>query len=673
MSVEPNYFLPASRATLSSFLDAHQVPDSPLGMAALLVAITGAAPSTPPSKLTRMIDEACRLFGKDPESGRLYLLRLASEVPRSIDEWERQLSLQGIALADENTADGFCAMSPDAFPVDQFQAACRTTLGPHTVRFYGEGALVEQEDSEEDDIDDGETGKRISAYVERTTDYTVDQVRAIRSLIANADEHIDLDAYAGTGKTHIVSELLAHDARHFTFVTPSAAQAQALRSRLGAGKLRVLTMIRFANLVAARAFEQRALSTDFKPVWQKSTASLADIASVIGVQRIGGYSPTAVLRIAFEGISRWCRSSSIDLQPDHFNRVVMGAMIDSTAYIAAAEHVWRSMFSAEIQKQIKMIINVDHIGKWLAQHRVKLPTHWGTIVVDEGHDMSAAWKSLLSDYAGGVISLGDPNQRLIGTAPRFLQGKSLEMTQSVRQGQAVDSLVNGAMRLDSTGIYSSLFAGTADHATVTSTYGAWRDVPQVGTRIFGSPFTLLEEALRLIDAGARVGIHNFSVELIQREVGLIEDAFRAYDHGVSGDYRWRDFHKECSRLGKPQITRLFERGFGSTQFKELVGKLSPFDSARTKLALVEHVKNSEHPIVSMARCCFESIYTPQRAHNPVRAVYTALTRGSQQLWVPPDALDALRVSNEHFHEQRQQRKAKRVVRPDLRYQKPIQR
>ncbi|MFB8920452.1 hypothetical protein, partial [Xanthomonas arboricola] len=503
MSVKPNYFLPASRATLSSFLDAQEVPSSPLGMAALLVAITGATPSTPPSKLTRMIDEACRLFGTDPERGRLYLLRLAFEVPRNIDDWERQLSLQGIALADENTADGFCAMSPDAFPVDQFQAACRTTLGPHTVRFYGEGALVEQEDSEEDDIDDGETGKRISAYVERTTDYTVDQVRAIRSLIANADEHIDLHAYAGTGKTHIVSELLAHDARHFTFVTPSAAQAQALRSRLGAGKLRVLTMIRFANLVAARAFEQRALSTDFKPVWQKSTASLADIASVIGVQRIGGYSPTAVLRIAFEGINRWCRSSSIDLQPYHFSRIVMGAMIDATAYIAAAEHVWRCMFSAKVQKQIKIVINVDHIGKWLAQHRVKLPIHWGTIVVDEGHDMSAAWKSLLSDYAGGVISLGDPNQRLIGTAPRFLQGKSLEMTQSVRQGQAVELLVNGAISLDSTGVYSSLFAGAADHATVTSFYEAWSDVPQVGTRLFGSPFTLLEEALRLIDAGAR--------------------------------------------------------------------------------------------------------------------------------------------------------------------------
>lgn len=69
MSVKPNYFLPASRATLSSFLDAHQVPNSPLGMAALLVAITGAAQSTPSSKLTRMIDEACRLFRRDPEGG----------------------------------------------------------------------------------------------------------------------------------------------------------------------------------------------------------------------------------------------------------------------------------------------------------------------------------------------------------------------------------------------------------------------------------------------------------------------------------------------------------------------------------------------------------------------------------------------------------------------------
>ena len=463
-SLPPAYALPLSEGALAAYLEDGSIPTSALERAGLFAAALCLRGRQPDGALSAMLEQACTLFATEPAQVPAQLAGLRSGLPATLQEWQRALAAQDRVLATASMVEQHAG-------AQAFQQACDTALAPHTVRFYTEAAY--QETSEVVG-----TGERAPIYIERDHDYTDDQARALRAIVANDDEHIDLDAYAGAGKTHLVLQLLAGATRHFTYLAPRPSQVQAFRERLGTRQqITLLSQIGFANQVAADAHRRGVLSTDFAPSYQVSRLSFADIAGRIGLQPIGRYPATSVLRIAFDGIGSWCRSTSPQLEARHFLRALPYAMLDAAPFIAAAEQVWRCMFDPVLQKGGLLSLTPDHIGKWLAQHDARIPARWGTLLIDEAHDLSPAWKQLLSAYEGAVISLGDPNQRLIGRAPRFATGMALEINQSVRQGRYVEQLVNDTLALDATGIYQQPFTGVGTHATVAGVYQHWTDVP----------------------------------------------------------------------------------------------------------------------------------------------------------------------------------------------------
>lgn len=646
LSNTPVYFLPLRQPALAAFLDSARIPDTALERAGLFAAALCQGRAHHPAALTRLIDQACLLFAAHPDDAGAQFNGLAGSVPVTLDEWLQALAAQGVVLGPDAVVAEFCRMSPEAYPVDPFQAACRTTLEPHTIRFYTDA------DGEEPD-DTGFAMAQAPAYVERTHDYTAEQARALRAIVANDDEHIDLDAYAGAGKTHLILQLLDSATRRYTYIAPRPSQVEAFRRRLsGSLPIEILSQISFANQIAGAAFRQGLLGTAFRPTFQISKASFRDIALRIGLQPIGNHAPTSVLRVAFDGIAAWCRSPAERMEPRHFVRALPWAMIDAAPFIASAEHVWRSMFDPALQKNTLLSLNVDHIGKWLALHHARIPTTWGTLLIDEGHDMSPAWKGLLSGYEGSVISLGDPNQRLVGRAPRFATGMKLEIGQSVRQGRLVEQLVNETVALDATGCFEGPFEGSADQPTLARTYTSWDEVPARGARVYGNPWRLLEEAQRLAAAGVSFGIHPDTLTRVGREVHRGEEAYREMTSHGGSSQRWETLQAECNAQDMPQLPRMFMRGYNRDRFIELGQRLVEFHEAPLQLLLVEHAKNTEFAVVAMSMCCFRTGFGRGYAHNPVRAAYTAMTRGTQQLWLPVGALEELEQSIGRFQANR---------------------
>ncbi|WP_282297644.1 hypothetical protein [Stenotrophomonas sp. PS02289] len=643
-SLTAAYALPLSEAALAAYLDDGSLPASALERAGLFAAALCLRSRQPEGALSALLEEACALFAAQPGQAPAQLAGLRAGLPGTVQDWQRALAAQERVLAPAAVVEQHAAL--EAFDVMAFQQACDSTLTPHTVRFYTEAAY--QETSEVIG-----SGERAPIYIERDHDYTDDQARALRAIVANDDEHIDLDAYAGAGKTHLVLQLLAGATRHFTYLAPRPSQVQAFRERLGTQQqITLLSQIGFANQVAADAHRRGVLGTDFAPAYQVSRLSFADIAGRIGLQPIGRYPATSVLRIAFDGIASWCRSTSPQLEARHFLRALPYAMLDATPFIAAAEQVWRCMFDPVLQKGGVLSLTPDHIGKWLAQHDARIPARWGTLLIDEAHDLSPAWKQLLSGYEGAVISLGDPNQRLIGRAPRFATGMALEINQSVRQGRYVEQLVNDTLALDATGVYQQPFNGAGAHATVASVYQHWNDVPSEGTQVYGSSWRLLEEAQRLSAAGAAFGIHPESLTQLGREVNRAADAYREMTTHGGSSRRWEALLAECEEQQVPQIPRLFMRGYNREHFAALCERLQPHTQATLLLMLVEHSKNTEFAQVAMAPCCFRTGFARRYAHNPVRAAYTAMTRGSRQLWLPEGALEELQRSVARYHDRK---------------------
>lgn len=646
MSSRPTsaYVLPLSQEAVASYLEDGSIPASALERAGLFAAALCLRSRQPEGALSTMLEQACALFAAQPGAVPAQLAGLRAGLPSTLQAWQQALAAQDRVLAPASALELHTAA--DVFDAVAFQQAFDTTLTPHTVRFYTEAAYQETSETIA-------SGEHAPIYIERDHDYTDDQARALRAIVANDDEHIDLDAYAGAGKTHLVLQLLAGATRHFTYLAPRPSQVQAFRERLGTqASVALLSQIAFANQVAADAHRRGVLSTDFAPGYQVSRLSFAEIVGRIGLQPIGRTPATRVLRIAFDGIASWCRSTSAQLEARHFLRAVPYAMLDASPFITAAEHVWRCMFNPTLQKGGLLSLTPDHIGKWLAQHDARIPARWGTLLIDEAHDLSPAWKQLLSGYEGAVISLGDPNQRLIGRAPRFATGMALEINQSVRQGRYVEQLVNDTLALDATGVYQQPFSGASAHATVAATYTRWDEVPTEGTQVYGSTWRLLEEAQRLSAAGAAFGIHPESLRQLAREVDRAADAYRELTTHGGGSRRWEDLLAEWDEQQLPQVPRLFMRGYNRAHFDALCERLQPHMQAPLLLMLVEHSKNTEFAQVAMAPCCFRTGFARRYAHNPVRAAYTAMTRGSRQLWLPEGALEDLQQSVARYHDRK---------------------
>ncbi|UUS15307.1 hypothetical protein NMB32_05570 [Stenotrophomonas sp. CD2] len=197
----------------------------------------------------------------------------------------------------------------------------------------------------------------------------------LRAIAANPDELIDLDGYAGTGKGHLVLALMEARPGRYTYVAPSRGQVEAFRARVPASTaVRLLTQIEFANRVAQHA-ARSGQTGGFVASYRRSTRTPREIAGRIGLQGIGGRSPEQVLLTAFEAINRWCASSATGLAFQHFDRSVPAAMLDVSPYMAAAEHVWRCMFDAELQRGTLLSLSPAHIGKWLALRGVTPAGH----------------------------------------------------------------------------------------------------------------------------------------------------------------------------------------------------------------------------------------------------------------------------------------------------------
>lgn len=647
-------FLPLRRKALARHLGKGIAPDCALEQAGLMAAQLCRRNAQPAAQIERLLHEACAMFAADPAAAAAQLAGQGGHGQAELDAWLGELAARGVLLAPDDIVQAFIASSPDAYPGLALQAACQETLAEHSIRFPA--AFASDDEDDRGTRDEDRAGQ--TRALQRNGLFTSEQAQVLRAIAANPDELIDLDAYAGTGKSHLVLELMDARPGRYTYVAPSRGQVDAFRARVPAHTAaRLLTQIEFANALAQHA-ARSGITGGFVPTYRQSTLWPRDIASRIGVRSIGQRSPEQVLLTAFEAINRWCAGASTTLQAWHFGRSVPWAMLDAAPHIAATEHVWRCMFDPAVQKGGCLSLTAAHIGKWLALHGVTPPLEMGMILVDEAHDLSPAWKLLLAGHAPGVVSLGDPHQRLSGRAARWSTAKRLEMHQSVRQGSQVDALVNQSLSLDENEGETLPFEGATDRATAVREYRHWSDVPNQGLRIHGSLWRLLHDAVDLQARGAQVHVHPASLRVLQKEAHAPIDAWRtARDGGVS--HRWEAFVEACQQRGLGDVPALFAGGFDAMAMSRLMAALVPAQDSSIVLCLAQHAKNLQFDVVTLSACCFNSGHDNRLPYSPVRAAYLAMTRASRQLWVPGDATAQLQDSAQRHALARDAQQARR--------------
>lgn len=642
------YYLPVTQKTAEDFLSDGTVPDLLIERVGLFVMImAGQSAGMIRANLSRALAELhAEFFDKPKDIVETCLQEVRGEVKQQ-DATGIFSSLldQGIRFAPKAQMERRAWCGANGRYTEAFQDGCRDTLIDYEITIEPENADFDAEDEEwgEDDTPADRVRRRVTLRGPR------DQARAAGAIAAASDEHFTLTAYAGTGKTHLLLALAQAGGR-YTHLAPTAAHRQAFLRRVGsAGGMQSMTLYGLATTMANEFVRGRSTRWVNPPRVGDSTWSVTRQAEAIGIPSIAGETPAIALLTVYRIIRIWCFSEENQISVEHARRAAhAGLLEDAAAYVEWTNKVWAMMSAPLPAKQERVLeFKLYHLVKWLDVSGADIPP-MGTLLLDEAHDLPAPWYSLLRRYPQGWVTMGDPYQCLSGRVPQAPQAKALTMIQSVRAGEQAMPLFRSVIDQHSERLVDDTMLGSRDHITRPRTYSSNDELPYAGLRVYGSVWKMLEDALRLKNVSGQF-------QLVQAsERALAEAARDAILLRRNGDrpksYQLRQFrswdalayHLESS--GHASIARLFDRGFNENHVNELVKSQNEGGQVSLTLGLLEHCKNMEFSTVTMSSCCFSpptNMHSRDERDRHVKAIYVAMTRVRDELWLPGDALDRL--------------------------------
>lgn len=659
MTLQPTpYYLPVTRTVVEAFLDTGRAPSLSVVRAGLLaVMLASSASGIERGALSRAIADADRMFGRFTEAGgsadaeALIQLRAGlSQIPRA-QLWEILLE-RGIEFAPDEHMAARAWCGPDGRYSDVFQDRCRDTLIEYHMRQADAGSDLDDIQDERDVVE-----SRTRQVIVRGTS---DQARVAYALAADPDEHFELRAYAGSGKTHLALALAAQSRRCVHLAAHKASQ-EAFVLRTGSTGIQSITVARFVTDLAAEQIRLGRARLRRPLRLQASTLSLEAQAQFAGLPPVASDPPQRVLAKILQAIRRWCYSDQVALAVEHFDAIAISPA-DKPAYVALAQRFWELMFEANGSGTNQpFTLHTYHLIKWLDLLQAHIPS-MGTILVDESHELPSPMFALLDRYEEGWVVMGDPYQSVTKRAPRAIHARGLIMVQSVRTGRQVMPLIRSVLELHGEQLVDDAIAGSRDHITRHHVYTRQDALPSTGLRVYGTEWQLLEDALRIKEAGGSYWFIPASAHFLRRSVA---DAIELHKFGVTPKHQfhlspfrdWTMLAQHLTDIGQHRIARLFDRGFGLGNLDALFGGAAPQGECCITLGLLEHCKNLEFSTVVMSPCCFNP---PKNTRNPrkwdalVKAAYVAMTRVRDELWIPGEAIDALadyvrrsRESNTH--------------------------
>ena len=624
-------YLPVTAATAAAFFDDGRMPEAPIERAALYAVLTHLQAPQGEAALQALIRQLQTLFAAQPAQGQAALSSArAQQAGMSAAAIRRALAQAAMTYAPDELMLQQAWQGADGLYDFAFQARCRQMLTPMAITL---AAPAQQE------LDEPLLARRQPARQLPGSGTRDQQVTA--SVIAAGDgEHVAVQAYAGTGKTWLIHQLTTALGNGFTYIAPSDGHLYGFRQATATSgtAVRAVHLWGLAHALARQHARQQAL--DHVPQRVQATYSLAEQARQLGQPGIGHLAPAQVVALCQRIVKGWCHTDSPQLGLRDVLRVVPGAGPDAAALLAASLRLWEQMFVRHRVAGHLYTVDIVHLAKWLMVTGAQIPASYGTLLIDEAHDLQPAWRHLFAGYAGGCVQLGDPNQQLRGSWRQSPRSKQVWMGQSVRIGNGVEGLVTAALQLGGNDPMAGEFAASRAHITARRAYEDSARVPDGGLHVHGDPQALLERLLGHRDTTTDSWALLPATQRVLRTAALaLIDSHRQWQAG--SQRRWPAQADRLRQSGLSRLAAQVESGWSLPAVDALLaGTTAPTDADRL-YGLVEHAKNLEADVVTLAPCCFEQALAERQLH-PARAVYQAITRARHELWLPGDGMDRLR-------------------------------
>jgi hypothetical protein len=477
---------------------------------------------------------------------------------------------------------------------------------------------------------------------------TVEQSRIFRDVTAQADDHMHVQGYAGTGKSYLIKSLL-------TMLEPTGAKVLVLAERqrqldallAGVGQLAHMHPRRFDQLVGEMTprdltdpINRRMSHTKY------SSAPIPDDSVVrhLGIQTNGAFLARDIVKAVRSTVAGFCYSGDSEIDANHIPDWCASSFDDSTRHVVLhhATELWKSILlppSHDFQPPLRGY----HRVKWAALNGWKIPARYTHVLIDECHDLAKPMLQILDNSPQAVISLGDEYQNLKGRPQlRSHIVRQRTVTSSVRSGPLIERVVNPIITAHP-GRSKLPFHGNP----LTRTEIAYYDKPEVP----GQPAVILvSDTWALFEWAQRLAAENRDFELLSSRDDLnmfVNDCIELHQQGT------RPRHGELFRFGSWQalanrfhdnrgfqrIDRMLQKGYDNNAWTRTSARFVKQQAHGFGLGLIEDVRNREFDAVMLTPDVIDRVWNSKHAAlaAATSAVYVAVTR-AQRLLIAPERL-----------------------------------
>lgn len=470
------------------------------------------------------------------------------------------------------------------------------------------------------------------------------QNRMLREFLAAPDESFNVQGYAGSGKTHLISrfaQLLTPE--RTLLLAQTYGQLQALKIRAG----QHFPAMTFAQ-AAGQVLDSNLLAnswrlkdkTRMQQTWQ---VSHTQVAQWLNIPAIAHLSPAEVASVCARSVASYCNTTAQELDFIHFPIAIAShlSVVDKAVLLETVNLYWRELIRPS-EPHIRLPIRGYHRIKLLSLTGEVLDTQYTHIIVDEGHDIPTPMLQILDRSPQAVITLSDELQNLSGMAPvRSDITRQRSIAQSIRLGKQVENVVNPLIQAHP-GVTKELFAGRADHCTNLQHYSGWQIPQRATTIIVADEFDLFAWFQRLSHANASFRLARSTFKDFMT---FAQDCIELYSNGTRPRhgliFRYASWDALSAAMSSnpsfEAIERMLQKGYSQADFEAAVNRHMRKGGGEITLARVSDTKNMEFASVYLSRDLLVLPTAQQNTDSRARlfsSLYTACTRAQHELIVP---------------------------------------
>jgi hypothetical protein len=471
---------------------------------------------------------------------------------------------------------------------------------------------------------------------------TGQQSGVYRTVMAQSDDHLHVQGYAGTGKSlliHALLDALGTGPRHVLVLAERSRQLRALMGGMeGFNRVEGMTFGQLAAQITpadliARGQRGRYFDGD-------SRNPMYDDVMVrhLGVHPIGGFSAIQIVRLARRTVASFCSTGDSEIGEQHLPPGI-GDPVARRVVLHHSTELWAATI-APPSGDFRPPLRVFHQIKLAALNRWRIPAKYTHVLLDECHDLSKPLLQILDASPQAAISFGDEYQHLRGRAQS--RGRTIrrcEITHSVRSAKAIEAIANPIIQAHP-GDTKAPFLGHRKFRAEVIYYSAAQIPSRPAAILVRDRWELFDWVERLVSQGLTMRPLSDFAQLGQ----WVNDCIELYAHGTRPRdaslfryHSWEDVRDAFgANRGFQRVDELLRNGYSRERWARAADHVVPIATGGYAVGLIEDVRNLEFPDVMVAPNVVTDLWSevPGVRATASSLVYVAVTRAQHRLFVP---------------------------------------